>query len=546
MVLSRFTETMYGTAQSSSKGLVTGEPNCPVRHTWGEVHERARRIAGGLAAAGVGRGDAIPVLAGAPAEIAPAGQGIWMRGASLTMLHQPTPRTDLQRWTMETTAVIGMIGAKTMVISDPFMAAAPLLSQLGVRVLIVEQLLDSSPVDPVETDDDDIALLQLTSGSTGSPKAVQITHRNVVSNAEAMFIGASVDIDTDVIVSWLPLFHDMGMTGFLTVPMYFGAELVKVTPMDFLRDTLLWAKLIDKYKGTMTAAPNFAYKLFARRLRKLARPGQFDLSTLRWALSGAEQVEPADVEELCEAGKPFGLRPEAILPAYGMAETTVAVSFSECGEGLVVDEIDADLLAMLHRAVPATKGKTRRLATLGRLLRGLEARVVDEDGDILPARGVGVIQVRGEPVALGYATMGGFVAAQDDQGWYDTGDLGYLTETGRVVVCGRVKDVIIMAGRNIYPTDIERAAGRVSGVRPGCAAAVRLDAGHPRETFAVAVESNNWQNPAEVRRIEHQVAHEVVAEVDVRPRNVVVLEPGMIPKTPSGKLRRAHALALLD
>lgn len=142
--------------------------------------------------------------------------------------------------------------------------------------------------------------------------------------------------------------------------------------------------------------------------------------------------------------------------------------------------------------------------------------------------------------------MGGFVAAQDDQGWYDTGDLGYLTETEHVVVCGRVKDVIIMAGRNVYPTDIERAAGRVSGVRPGCAVAVRLDAGHPRETFAVAVESNNWQNPAEVRRIEHQVAHEVVAEVDVRPRNVVVLEPGMIPKTPSGKLRRAHTLALLD
>jgi fatty-acyl-CoA synthase len=349
-----------------------------------------------------------------------------------------------------------------------------------------------------------------------------------------------------VIVSWLPLFHDMGMTGFLTVPMFFGAELVKVTPMDFLRDILLWARLIDKYKGTMTAAPNFAYTLFARRLRKQAQPGQFDLSTLRWALSGAEQVEPADIEDLCEAGKPFGLRPEAILPAYGMAETTVAVSFSECGAGLVVDEVDADLLAILHRAVPATKGKTRRLATLGRLLKGLEARVVDEDGNILAARGVGVIQVRGEPVTLGYETMAGFVAAQDDQGWYDTGDLGYLTEAELVVVCGRVKDVIIMAGRNIYPTDIERAAARVSGVRPGCTVAVRLDAGHPRETFAVAVESNNWQDPAEVRRIEHQVAHEVVAEVDVRPRNVVVLKPGMIPKTPSGKLRRAHTLALVS
>ena len=545
MVLSRFTDTLYRNAESSSKGLVTGEPTRPVRHTWREVHEQAGRIAGGLASAGVGHGDAVPVLAGAPAEIAPTAQAVWMRGAGLTMLHQPTPRTDLQRWAEETTEVIKMIGAKAVVISDPFMAAAPLLSQLGMRVLQIDQLAGGCAIDPVDTHDDDVALLQLTSGSTGSPKAVRITHRNLASNAEAMFIGANVDVDTDVIVSWLPLFHDMGMTGFLTVPMYFGAELVKVTPMDFLRDVLLWARLIDKYKGTMTAAPNFAYTLLARRLRQLAQPGHFDLSTLRWALSGAEQVEPADVEDLCEAGRPFGLRAEAILPAYGMAETTVAVSFSECGAGLVVDEVDADLLALLHRAVPATKGKTRRLATLGRLLQGLEARVVDEDGNILAARGVGVLQVRGDPVTLGYETKAGFVSAQDDQGWYDTGDLGYLTETGRVVVCGRVKDVIIMGGRNIYPTDIERAAARVSGVRPGCAVAVRMDAGHARETFAVAVESSDWQDSTEVHRIEHQVAHEVVAEVDVRPRNVVVLEPGMIPKTPSGKLRRSHTLALV-
>ena len=544
--MSIFTETMYGNAQNSLKGMTTGEPDTPVRHTWGEVHERARRVAGGLAASGVGHGDAVAVLAGAPVEIAPTAQGIWMRGASLTMLHQPTPRTEMLRWAEETTAVINMIDAKAVVISDPFVPAAPLLTQLGMRVLTIERLLDSRPIDPVDAGDDDLALMQLTSGSTGSPKAVRISHRNLVSNAEAMFIGANFDMESDVIVSWLPCFHDMGMTGFLTVPMFFGAELVKVTPMDFLRDTLLWAKLIDKYKGTMTAAPNFAYNLFAKRLRRQATPGQFDLSSLRWALSGAEQVDPADVEDLFDAGAPFGLRPEAILPAYGMAETTVAVSFSECGAGMVVDEVDADLLAVLHRAVPATMGNTRRLASLGRLLGGLEARIVDEDGSLLPARGVGVIQVRGEPVTRGYTTAAGFVAAQDDQGWYDTGDLGYITETGSVVVCGRVKDVIIMAGRNIYPTDIERAAARVSGVRPGCAVAVRLDAGRSRETFAVAVESKAHENQSEVRRIERQVAHEVVAEVDVRPRNVVVLEPGMIPKTPSGKLRRAHALSLVN
>jgi fatty-acyl-CoA synthase len=327
--------------------------------------------------------------------------------------------------------------------------------------------------------------------------------------------------------------------------MYFGAELVKVTPMDFLRDTLLWAKLIDKYKGTMTAAPNFAYALFAKRLRNQAEPGQFDLSTLRFALSGAEPVEPADVEDLLDAGKPFGLSPKAILPAYGMAETTLAVSFSECDAGLVVDEVDADLLAALRRAVPATKGNTRRLASLGPLLRDLEARVVDETGEIMPARGVGVIELRGESLTPGYITMGGFLPAQDQHGWYDTGDLGYQMENGHVVVCGRVKDVIIMAGRNIYPTDIERAAGRVKGVRPGCAVAVRLDAGHSRETFAVAVECNAWEDPVEVRRIEQQVAHEVVSEVDVRPRNVVVLGPGTIPKTPSGKLRRANSVSLV-
>ncbi len=544
--MSRFTEKMFRNARESTKGMVTGEPYKPVRHTWAEVHQRARRVAGGLATAGVGHGDAVGVLAGAPVEIAPTAQGLWMRGASLTMLHQPTPRTDLAVWAEDTATVIDMIEAKVVVVSDPFMAAAPVLAERAIKVLTVEELLTFDPIDPVETGEDDLALMQLTSGSTGSPKAVQITHRNIYSNAEAMFIGAKMDPSgNDVMLSWLPCFHDMGMIGFLTVPMFFGVELVKVTPMDFLRDTLLWAKLIDKYKGTMTAAPNFAYALFAKRLRKQAKPGQFDLSSLRFALSGAEPVDPADVEDLIEAGKPFGLRPEAVMPAYGMAETTLAVSFSELGDGLVVDEVDADLLGALRRAIPATKGNTRRFASLGPLLEGLEARIVDPDGNVLPPRGVGVIELRGEPVTPGYITMGGFISAQDEHGWYDTGDLGYLMENGHIVVCGRVKDVIIMAGRNIYPTDIERAAGRVPGVRPGCAVAVRLDAGHSRETFAVAVESNAFEDPAEVRRIEHQVAHEVITEVDVRPRNVVVLGPGTIPKTPSGKLRRSNSVALV-
>ncbi|MEE6138407.1 fatty acyl-AMP ligase [Mycobacterium sp. 050128] len=544
--MSRFTDTMFASAQWSVMGMVTGEPDAPMRHTWAEVHQRARQVAGRLARAGIGHGDAVAVLAAAPVEIAPAAQAIWMRGASLTMLHQPTPRTNLQRWAAETIAVIQMIGAEVVLVSDPFMPASALLTGSGLNVLTIARLFEGQGIEPVDTDDDDVAFLQLTSGSTGPPKAVRITHANFVANAEAMFVGAHVDADHDVIVSWLPCFHDMGMTGYLTVPMYYGVELVKITPMDFLRDVLLWGKLIDKYKGTMTAAPNFAYNLFAKRLRRQATPGQFDLSSLRWALSGAEQVNPADVEDLCDAGAPFGLKSAAIVPAYGMAEATVAVSFTDCGDGMTVDEVDADVLAVLHRAIPATKGRTRRLACLGRPLEGTSVRIVDENGAILPARGVGVIQLRGESVTEGYVTVAGLVAAQDDQGWYDTGDLGYVTENGNIVVCGRVKDVIIMAGRKIYPADIERAGTRVPGVRPGCVVAVRLDAGLTRETFVVAVESNGWEQPAEVQRIEQQVAHEVFAEVDARPHRVVVVAPGMIPKTPSGKLRRAHALALVD
>src|SRR5689334_2272808 len=146
---------MYRNARNATTGMVTGEPHEPVRHTWGEVHERARQIAGGLAAAGIGRGDAIAVLAGAPVEIAPTAQGLWMRGASLTMLHQPTPRTDLARWAAETTGVIDMIRAKAVVVSDPFMAAAPVLTEAGMRVVTIDELLAGEPIDPVDTDDDD-------------------------------------------------------------------------------------------------------------------------------------------------------------------------------------------------------------------------------------------------------------------------------------------------------------------------------------------------------------------------------------------------------
>ncbi|MGF7121330.1 fatty acyl-AMP ligase [Rhodococcus sp. AG1013] len=542
--MSKFTDEMYSTAAASSQALITGEPDAPLRQEWGEVHAIARRMAGALADAGIEHGDAIGVLAGMPVDIAPACQATWMRGASVTMLHQPTPRTDLQVWVQDTEMIIRMIAATAVIIGSPFEAAVPLLIERGIRVVTIDEMRAGGEIDPVDTSETDIALQQLTSGATGSPKAVQLTHGNFYANAYAMIDRVKFNPDRDVMISWLPLFHDMGMIAFLAVPMQIGATTVHITPIDFLNAPLLWAELMGKYRGTLTAAPNFAYSLLARRLAQ-APEGEYDLSTMRCLLNGAEPVDPDTMIALAEAGARFGLDPMALAPTYGMAEVTLAVSVPEPGQGMVLDHVDPDLLEAGGMAVRSNRSNARPLPTLGPLVPGLEGRVVARDGLELPRRAVGVIELRGKSVTPGYLTVDGPVPTQDDDGWINTGDIGYFTEDGLVVVCGRVKDVIIMGGRNIYPTDIERAAGSVAGVRPGNAVAIRLDAGDKRESFAVAVETNAIDDEDEVKRIEREVAHAVVSEVGVRPRNVAVLGPGSIPKTSSGKLRRSSSISLL-
>lgn len=542
--MSRFLATLLDTAAGSPRGMITGELREPTRRGWPEVHGAARRAAGALRAAGVGRGAAVGVLAGEPGAIAPAVQAVWLVGGSVTMLHQPTPRTDLGVWAQDTVGVLKMIGAELVLLGAPFEGLAPALAAHGITHRLLTDL-DGEPItpDPDAADEDDTALLQLTSGSTAEPKAVRITHRNLHANVGAMVRAARLDPD-DVMVSWLPLFHDMGMVGFLTIPMVVGIELVSVTPADFLRRPLLWADLISQHRGTVTAAPNFAYAVLARQLARA--DGPLDLTSLRFALNGAEPVDPDAVTAFTAAGARFGLRPEAVVCAYGMAETALGVSFAPVDTGLQVDEIDAVALEEHRRAVPATGGATRRFPLLGPPLPGLEVRVVGDDGAVRGDREVGVLQLRGESVTPGYLTVDGPVAARDADGWLDTGDEGYLTG-GVVVVCGRRKDVIIMGGRNIYPTDIERAASGADDVRAGNAVAVRLEAGdhRHRESFLVAVESRRAAEPDAVRGIRKDVTSRVVSAVGVRPADVVVLGPGSLPKTPSGKLRRAATRALL-
>ncbi|MGH3917698.1 MAG: fatty acyl-AMP ligase [Pseudonocardiaceae bacterium] len=549
--MSRFVDTLLAhcapdSPTRSDRGITIGEPTQPRRFTWAQVHEKAVRAAGTLmggAAPGVHPGDAVAVLAGDPALVAPAVQGVWLAGGSVTMLHQPTPRADLGAWAADTVGVLSMIGAKLVLLGPPFDRLSALLDQRGISYLMLADLDDPAarpPTTPVPMGEDDTALLQLTSGSSAEPKAVRITHGNLYANMAAMAQVAALDPASDVMVSWLPLFHDMGMVGFLTVPMALGLELVKVTPADFMSRPLLWAELISRHRGTVTAAPNFAYALLARRLA--GTDERFDLSSLRFALNGAEPIDPAAVRAFTAAGARFGLLEGCMVCAYGMAEATVGASFPPGGIGMQVDTVDADALEARRVAVPAgpSDRHVRAFPRLGSPLPGLEVQVVAENGRLLMEREVGRIRLRGDSVTREYLTVEGARPTQDPDGWLDTGDEGYLAD-GDVVVCGRRKDVIIMGGRNVYPTDIERAAGLADGVRPGNVAAVRLDAGARRESFAVAVESNRAGDNEAERILRKEVISRVVDAIGLRPGAVVVLPPATLPKTPSGKLRRAAA-----
>lgn len=543
--MSRFIDTLLAAAGRSERGIVTGEREHPRRRTWAQVHDQARGAAAALIADGLEPGGAVALLAVDPDLIAPAAQGVWLAGGSVTMLHPPTARGSLPEWVADCVRALRMIGAGTVLLDPSFELVVPLLDEHGVAHRPLAGLVEASALDDVRPivhrSEQDVALLQLTSGSTGSPKAVRITDGNLIANIDSIADRIDPDPDRDVMMSWLPLFHDMGMVGFLATPMVLGLELVKITPVGFLNDPLIWPALLSKYRATVTSGPNFAYALLGRRLAKVKDPDAYDLSSLRIAVNGAEPIDDAAVHGFTDQASRFGLRAECMLAAYGMAEATLAVSMAEPFTGLSADAVDAAHPDAATLAVPAASGTpAKHHVRLGRPLSGLEVAVVGADGNVLDERRIGEILLRGESVTEQYITPDGLVTARDERGWLHTGDLGYLVD-GEVVICGRSKDVIIMAGRNIYPTDIERAAESVPDVRAGGVAAVRMDAGTAREGFALVMESRQAGDADAEVRLVREVTTRVVDVVGARPVAVQVVKPGTLPKTPSGKLRRADA-----
>ena len=502
---------------------------------WRDLHEQAKGYAAALQARGVRPGDHVALLSPTTRELVTAIQATWLAGATIVVLPLPMRLSSIEEFVAQTRQRIRNADARVCVV-DPELAAFVVPEPEDPPMVPIADLAGGDAAAWVRPDEDPdrLVILQFTSGSTSDPKGVMLPDHVVRANLDAIAEAAQLDVDDDVLVSWLPLYHDMGLVGLLTLSMSTGTTLVLGAPQDFTARPARWMEWLSTYGGTATAGPNFSYVLATRALK---RADQLDLSRLRIALNGAEPIDPDQVEAFVEAGARHGLRPGAVFPAFGMAEVAIAGTFPEPMGGMATDCVDRRVLETERYAAPVTPGAdgSRRLAVLGRAVPGLEIRIVDpECGTPLRDREVGELEIRGTSVTTGYYRRPDANAGLFHDGWLCTGDLAYTLD-GQLVMCGRIKDVIIVGGRNVFPEDVERAVGELPGVRAGNVIAFGVDGDRGRETLVVVAEIKADDRKA-VRRL---VADRVKQVVGVPARDIVLVSPGTLPKTSSGKLQRS-------
>jgi fatty-acyl-CoA synthase len=509
------------------------------RVEWAVLHEEAKAMAVALARRGVGPGAHVALLGPTSRPLVTAIQAVWLAGATVVVLPLPMRMSSLDDFVGATRTRV-LAADTTLLVADPMLSGF-LQPEPGDPPVVLLPELTGDASDPwaweaPKEDPSALAILQFTSGSTSDPKGVMLPHTAVCANLDAIAGAARLDPADDVLCSWLPLYHDMGLIGLLTLGMTTGTDLALASPQDFLGAPARWMEWMSEHRATATAGPNFSYALSARALRRFA-PGTLDLSRWRIALNGAEAVDAGAVADFVAAGLPHGLNPGAVFPAFGMAESTLAVTFPEPGQGLRTDPIDRRVLETDAYAAPADPDDegTRQLVLLGRPVPGLEIRIVDPvTGAPRAEREVGELEIRGTSLTTGYYRRPDATEAAFHDGWLRSGDLGYLVD-GELVICGRIKDLIIVGGRNVYPEDVERAAASVSGVRAGNVIAFSVDGRRGKEALVVVAESKE----TDLEGVREAVAGRVREVVGLPPEEVVLVEPGTLPKTSSGKLQRS-------
>jgi len=523
------------------------------------IERASSRYGGALQALGLRRGDRVALILPQAEDFVLCFFGAIRAGIIPVPIYPPLGLGQLQGYLDNTRHIVGKSGARALVTTAQIkrllgtvQAACPALEQ----VVAVEGIRESlEALRPEKIALDDVAFLQFTSGSTSRPKGVSITHANLASNIRCiMELGLQARSGEDVGVSWLPLYHDMGLIGFVLSPVMQQVSSVFLPPLLFLKRPASWLQAITRHKGTIAYAPNFAYALAVKRIRERDLEG-VDLSSWRVAGCGAEPIRPETLEAFSETFARVGFRKEAMLPSYGMAEATLAIAFTPAGGGMKTLTVDGPKLWTEGKVelIEDDRDDAVRLVSCGAKFPDHDVAIFDPN-DLtsekpLEAGRVGEIRIAGPSVMAGYwedveRTREAFAGP-----FLRTGDLGFLWE-GNIYICGRSKEVVIVNGRNYYPQDMEWEASKVAGVRKGnvIAFGARDPSGieRDRERVVVAFEMQDADQAPRAQAVAQEVRRAVQEGMGLTVDDVVPVVPGALPKTSSGKLQRAKTRELYE
>ena len=513
--------------------------------TYGQVWDTSVEVANALTSRGLNPGDTVAIMLRTETAFFSSFFGALLAGCIPVPMYPPFRADRIEEYVQRQVEILRNADARLMIaFAEVERVAALLRGQAPTLSGVVTHdtlLVEGASVPRHGTHpghrDSQPALVQYTSGSTGNPKGVLLTHANLLANIRALEARLEMRAD-DVGVSWLPLYHDMGLIGAWLGFLYVGRPLVLMSPLAFLARPARWLRALHANRGTLSPAPNFAYDLCTHRIADDELEG-LDLTSVRALLNGSEAVRPESLDRFIQRFSAYGLRPEAVAPVYGLAECAVGLTAPPSGRGPRIDTIDRRVFQQTGEARAAgVDASSLRIPSCGLPLLGHEVRIADRDGQVAPDRREGRVQFRGPSATAGYyrnpeATR----ALIGSDGWLETGDLGYLAD-GELFLSGRAKDLIIKGGRNLQPHEAEEIVGSVPHVRKGCVAAFGVsDAVRGTERFVIVVETRLTAREAKAQ-LEATIIERVATGLGVPPDRVVLAVPGAVLKTSSGKIRR--------
>ena len=521
----------------------------------GGIERASARFGGALQAMGLVKGDRVALILPDNTDFVFAFLGAVRAGIVPVPIYPPTGLGKLAGYLENTLHIVAKSGAKVLLTNNEIKLMLGTIQEKAPelqKIIAVESVRGMrEELRPVKIELDDVCFLQFTSGSTSRPKGVILTHANLAANVKAiMQLGLSVRDSIDAGVSWLPLYHDMGLIGFVIAPLYHRNTITFLPPLLFLKRPARWLETISRHKGNISFGPNFAYALCVKRIKESEMNG-LDLSSWRVAGCGAEPIRSENLKAFADKFERVGFRKEAFVCCYGMAESTLAISFSAVDTGVTTDYVLGEELWGKGHAEPAEAGSegSAGVVQCGAPFEGHDVKAFALDDEAserpLPEREVGELRLRGPSVMRGYWNDPELTRSAFAGGWLKTGDLGYLAD-GNVHICGRSKEVIIVNGRNYYPQDLEWEASRVEGVRKGNVIAFgTMKPQNDRERVVIVFETGS-QGERERTALKGEVRRVVQQALGLTVDDVVPVASGVLPKTSSGKLQRAATRTLYE